>query len=296
MQWRFKRTWIERGIVLSGLAGTAHFLAVGVVTLIGGALPLPSSPEAPAVALAAAPVLDPCALLAHQSFDASLGAMPCEEVEATEEVLPPSLTTELAACDDVPRRLVGTVVERERAHSFAAIVDATGHASLLEEGSLSGDATVARIDPESVILERGETRCVLSLFTEEPTRAVAPSAPPLEILASRATPISDTRARIDRAMVDQLFADPSALLGMVRLVPHQEGGAVLGMRAYGLRSGSLLSNLGLRNGDTLRSVNGVSVANTGLVFDALMQLRSARSLEVLIDREGAPLTLHVDID
>lgn len=294
-------------VVLAGLAGTAHFMAVGTVTLATAQLEDLALPPfaAASASVARDRASEGCALLETQAFDEALGSLACV-VDPTETPgVPPTLpSTLLAECDDAPRRLVGTVVGRDRAASFAAIVDASGHASLLSEGALSSGATVARIDPEAVVLETGSSRCVLTLFSDDPpmevasSPAAAPSAalPPTDPLAARVRRIDDTSSSVDRGLVEELLAHPGPLLTMVRVVPHEEGGRMVGMRLYGLRSGSLLSTLGLRNGDTVRTINGLAMSDPTAVLGALTQLRSARAIDVAMLREGAAMTLHVMIE
>ena len=294
-------------VVLAALAGTAHFLAVGTVTLATAQLEdLALAPLGEATASVARDrASEGCALLETQAFDEALGSLPCVVDPPAEPALPPALpSTLLAECDDAPRRLVGTVVGRDRAASFAAIVDASGHASLLSEGALSSGATVARIDPEAVVLETSSSRCVLTLFSDDPPMEVAPSPvaapsaalPPTDPLAARVRRIDDTSSAVDRGLVEELIAHPGPLLTMVRVVPHEEGGRMVGMRLYGLRSGSLLSTLGLRNGDTIRTVNGLAMSDPNAAISALTQLRTARTIDVAMLRDGAAMTLHVQIE
>lgn len=70
------------------------------------------------------------------------------------------------------------------------------------------------------------------------------------------------RADIDRMMstspqTDRRVASPP--LWGARLVTAFSGGHAVGLKLYAIRSGSLLSALGLQNGDLLRAINDQSV-------------------------------------
>ena len=86
-----------------------------------------------------------------------------------------------------------------------------------------------------------------------------------------------------------------AFLGQIRAVPELKGGQVVGLRLFGIRPGSLLGSLGLRNGDRLESINGFEIASAEKALQAYVQLRSASELHVLVNRVGQPLQIDLHI-
>jgi general secretion pathway protein C len=85
-------------------------------------------------------------------------------------------------------------------------------------------------------------------------------------------------------------------LSQVRVVPEQKGGAILGVRLFGIRPDSLLWILGLENGDRLESINGFALGTPAQALAAYAQLRTATRLALNIQRRGQPLTLAYRID
>jgi general secretion pathway protein C len=77
----------------------------------------------------------------------------------------------------------------------------------------------------------------------------------------------------------------------LRLVPEAKGGAVIGVRLFGIRSDSLLRIIGLENGDRLESINGFALGTPEQALRAYAQLRTATRLALSINRRGNPLTL-----
>lgn len=93
-----------------------------------------------------------------------------------------------------------------------------------------------------------------------------------------------------REEVERVIADPSELRGAsVRL--HEVDGEPVGLALSGVRAGGPLAEIGLRNGDVLVSVNGITVHDADGAIDALTRLRAASNLRVRILRGGAPRTL-----
>jgi hypothetical protein len=72
---------------------------------------------------------------------------------------------------------------------------------------------------------------------------------------------SETAFDIDRTLVDRVAADLMHFIGSVRIVPHEENGRVVGMKLYGVRFRELLGKLGVQNGDLIRTINGIDVAD-----------------------------------
>ncbi len=80
-----------------------------------------------------------------------------------------------------------------------------------------------------------------------------------------------------------------------RLLPHEIDGITLGVRVFGLRDDGLPSRLGIQNGDTLVSVNGISIAEPNSALRAYIAVRESTSAELVILRRGRRVTLRYTI-
>ena len=69
----------------------------------------------------------------------------------------------------------------------------------------------------------------------------------------------------------------------------------MGVKLYGIRRGSLLSRLGLQNGDLLRTINGFDMSSPDKALEAYTKLRTASNLTVAIERRGQSMTLDYEI-
>lgn len=70
----------------------------------------------------------------------------------------------------------------------------------------------------------------------------------------------------------------------------------MGVTLSGIRAGSLLSKLGLRNGDTLRTLNGFDLSSPDAALSAYTKLRSAHLLSLSLLRQGNALTQEYGSD
>ena len=83
-----------------------------------------------------------------------------------------------------------------------------------------------------------------------------------------ATQLTAARAPPHRAKAAVMLAERS-MMRACNLVPDEQDGRVVGVKLYGIRRGSFLNRLGLHNGDSLRTINGFSLANADDALEAV---------------------------
>ena len=106
---------------------------------------------------------------------------------------------------------------------------------------------------------------------------------------------SEDSCVVERAFVESLLANPMALAKQARVQPAVVDGEARGFRFYGIRNGSLPKLLGLKNGDTLTSVNGNEVRTVDDAMSLLTKLRQASNLSISIDRKGKTINKEITI-
>lgn len=100
---------------------------------------------------------------------------------------------------------------------------------------------------------------------------------------------------IRRALVDRVLADSEQLASAARIVPSLVDGRPAGLKIYAVRAGSWLDRLGIRNGDTLQSINGYEMSTPEQALLAYVSLRNETRFVVRIVRRGEPQTLSFEI-
>lgn len=297
-------------------------IAQGTTQMIASSvLPLDAANVEPLGAVQPAPpeTIDPIPVLRRNIFDHETGRLdvdepPPEEIveEAPIEEVDPNAPP--PPCDG-SMRLVGAFVRmRSEDDSFAAITDSTGSALLYQQGMQVDGREIVTIARNRVILRpQGGSLCSLSMFAEETPPAVATAAPvmqprvrsPLEATSQEGmdpaeldrgiTKISERQYSIERGLVDRLLANQAALMRTARVIPHEEGGRVVGVKLYGIRRSSLLGRLGIQNGDMLRTINGYDMTAPDSALEAYARLRAADRITINLQRRGADQTLDYQI-
>ena len=214
-------------------------------------------------------------------------------------------------------RLVGAFVRyRNPEDSFAAITDSTGTALLYQTGMEIDDRNIVAVQHNLVVLQpRSGGLCSLSMFSQDERVATAPTpARPRAVAAARPrarsgspegldnaeleqgiTRVSDNEYSIERGLVDRLLQNQAALMRTARVIPHEEGGRVVGVKLYGIRRSSLLGRLGIQNGDMLRTINGYDMTSPDSALEAYARLRSADRITVNLNRRGQDQTIDYQI-
>jgi type II secretory pathway component PulC len=98
------------------------------------------------------------------------------------------------------------------------------------------------------------------------------------------------RCTLHRSTVDEILGHSELFAQSARLIPVFKKGRAQGFKVLGLRPGSLLALLGLRNGDEVREINGFDLTSPERALEAYVSLRSATELRVGLLRSGAPVT------
>lgn len=97
---------------------------------------------------------------------------------------------------------------------------------------------------------------------------------------------------IDRELVDRAYAQSASPRMWNRIIPHEEGGRVVGVKVYGVRRDSVAGRLGIQNGDLLIDVNGHRFDDPGDMLEAYARLRSTDAIFLRLERRGEE-RLHV---
>ena len=125
-----------------------------------------------------------------------------------------------------------------------------------------------------------------------------PSPPPAPVRAPAAAPRHASaprlEVRLDREWVERLREGDGRVWGSARIVPAVDGaGRPDGLALFDVRPDGIYGSAGLRDGDTVRAVNGLPLTSEAKALEAYMALRSASRVELLVVRRGAPLVIVV---
>jgi general secretion pathway protein C len=208
----------------------------------------------------------------------------------------------------LPLQLLATNVGARPSDSFASIVNtATESQGSFGLGDKVPGATgaITAIHYQSVDFENSGHTERLTLLGVPPPPIVA-AAPELPTAGSDGDDlqasidggikkIDENTFEIDRALVDKVMTNPMAVAKGARIVPAVKNGKPDGFKLYAIRPTSVYAKLGLTNGDTLESVNGMDFSSADKALEIYTKLKDATSLELDVTRRGKPITLKYTI-
>jgi len=125
--------------------------------------------------------------------------------------------------------------------------------------------------------------------SEDPFPPRRPKPLPADWATRLVSKVGDGHWTIQRELLDNLLGDPSKLARSARIVPTVRDGKPIGFKLYAIRPGSIYAVLGLRNGDTITAVNGMSIASPDRALRVYSKLRGAKKLTFALIRRGKGL-------
>jgi len=103
------------------------------------------------------------------------------------------------------------------------------------------------------------------------------------------------RQQVSRSMLNGQLQNFSQLLSQARVYPHFANGKSDGFLIRAIVPGSLYDKVGLKNGDIIRKVNGISIAGPQQAMAMMQKLQKAASVDVEIQRGGSVQQMHYNV-
>lgn len=94
---------------------------------------------------------------------------------------------------------------------------------------------------------------------------------------------------------DILLTNRLPAVRRVKARPYSRQGKLVGVKLYGIRRDSLLAQLGVKNGDMIRSINGYKLTSLDSAIEAYGRLRNVDDLRVELERRRRNKTLEYQI-
>jgi len=292
-----------------GLLVLCCFLGAQIFTLVmGGILPGGSDPVAQAPRVAAAPAKtweQRQAILTRNLFNSkSLAPAAAPSPEEIDEEY---------AKTKLPLKLLGTVASAQPELAWAAVEDLDTRENLVVRvnDKLKGRAEVLRIDPRRIVLLNAGRKEELNLDLEEGGKKRRPARGRTGSRSSRrrsagavsqrsqrnpggafSAPPPDPRETNRGAALD----NPAAVFSQARILPKYENGEMVGVQLDSIKPGSLFEEIGIRNGDTIRELNGITVSDQTQSAEAMQQLGSAKEFSItVVGTDGSTRQLQHEV-
>jgi general secretion pathway protein C len=211
--------------------------------------------------------------------------------------IPANVEIETLKETDLQLKLWGTVTGNDQI-AYAVIEDTKQRMQQLyhvEDGVQN--AIVKEIHREKVVLEVDGNFEVLQMEKIEgrPTgRAGARQA------TRRRTQSPGTsepkKITLKRERIESAINDLGSLMKQVRIRPHYKDGQSDGLTLSGIRSNSIFSEMGFRNGDVITGVDGKNIESVDDALSLYENLQSADRVQVQIRRRGRLQTIDYQVE
>lgn len=181
-------------------------------------------------------------------------------------------------------RLLGTMLGT---HSFASVWESPSQRtrSVWLGGDFAGARVVAIERTRVLLLREGQ----LEAISAQPGLAPPPPRPPTPDTSTVVQQVGPELYEITRQEVTNALANINDVAMQARVVPAFKDGVAQGLKVFSIRPNSIFTRLGLRNGDVLRRINGLSLGGVEQALEAYTRLREASRIELEVEREGQVL-------
>ncbi len=217
----------------------------------------------------------------HQDYRALLSAHLFGE--ATEGQAPPP--TEVIDAPDTRLNLSlrATVAASDPHYAHAIIADGSGkeQAYFLNE-AVPGGAKLHQVLPDRVILDRGGILEALRLPKDFPAGSAAPA------------PRAATRRSTPPSVQQLVRSNASRLTDIVRPQPFMPNGQLKGYRVYPGRNRKQFAALGLRPGDLVTEINGMTLNNPAQGMEVFRSLGDATQVSLTVERNGEKQIINLN--
>ncbi len=155
------------------------------------------------------------------------------------------------------------------------------------------NAVVKEIHREKVILDVDGTYEVLEM--EKLVGASSSSSRKASSPRQNNTP-TQTNITLKRDKINTAVNDLNTLMKQIRIRPHFKDGNPDGLTISGIRSKSIFSEMGLRNGDVIVGVDGNNIESVDDALKLYENLQSATGVQVQVRRKGQLRTIDYKIE
>jgi len=100
---------------------------------------------------------------------------------------------------------------------------------------------------------------------------------------------------LKRERIDEAVNDLGNLMKQVRIRPHYKNGQSDGLTLSGIRSSSIFSEMGFRNGDVIVGVDGKNIESVDDDLSLYENLQSAENVQVQLRRRGRLQTIDYSV-
>jgi type II secretion system protein C len=174
-----------------------------------------------------------------------------------------------------------------------AVLASAGSTRVVTVGESAFGGRVVSISAEGATLDFEGRRVTVRL----PSAAPAETSTKPRITEAETTVDPETPPRnMARADVDRRLAiEMNRILTETALAPLNEDGKVTGVSLAKIAQGSLLTDVGLRQGDVITEINGTRIDSLATLMGLYAGRKGEKELRAIVLRGGKPVSLRINL-
>jgi general secretion pathway protein C len=208
---------------------------------------------------------------------------------------------------DLDLDLIGVSTATGGKTPYAILSNHIGEQNVYSLGEMIPNAgKLVEVDPDRVYIDHSGKRVALYLPKNQmpgPVEAAQPIEPPAtddtaddaDAYDPNVEDLGDNHYKIPRGSLDHSMGNLSEVLTQIRAIPNIQNGKTNGFALSEIEPGSIFDEMGLEEGDVLRSVNGQPMTDPALAMQMMSSLRNATMITIQVLRDGHPTTITYQI-
>ncbi len=205
--------------------------------------------------------------------------------------------TAQAAATKVPSKwtLIGTI--SGGLNPLATLNDSKETTAYRLNDKLSDDSVLSSIERNRVELRYLDGRIQILEITQDGLNlpVAANSKTVTRDKGPQIRSLGENRWQIPAQVAEDSRANIGNLLRQAQAIPYLEGNQTTGFQMKMIQPGSLIAQLGLKQGDVLREINGVRLNSPEKALQVFGQLRQAKQVSIGLERRGKAMTFAYEI-
>jgi len=196
-------------------------------------------------------------------------------------------------------QLVGTIAG---ALESIAVISSGGEIGVYRVGDpIATSARVVKIERLQVYVENSDASISILVLDSEfaPGSTASPSTPsaprPSDSSSGGVQKINDTSWRISSDRAEQIRSNIATVVRQARVEPVVAQGQTQGFVVKYIQPGTLLTEMGLKRGDVIKQVNGITLDSPEKGLQVFQQLRESKNMDLSIERNNSPMTFKYEI-
>ncbi len=188
------------------------------------------------------------------------------------------------------------------AKPFAIIEDNNNHQQSLYRlaDEIPDAGKLVKVERNRVLIDHQGQIVALEIAEDRTPAVVAASRPQLSAPRPSGNGhgirrSGDNQFVIERSFVDQNLKNLGSLLTQMRAVPNLEDGKTNGFRLSEIQQGSIFQQMGLQDGDIVKTIAGQEINDPMRAMELLSVLQNQQGVAIQVIRAGRPVDLSYQI-